>query len=237
MNIKIGFFLIYLGDFERDEISKKLGVSLAASENPQSTPPLLLRNLLPHGGVLLTPLRQSYSPGREGERLANFLTPFGRRGWEIPGRRGALLPRHPEKSERLFSAFPDLPSSREGYPLFLKRQRGEKAEESLNFSLGAGGRSAPLPPGISHPLPSKEVKKSAKRSPLPLHNLLHGESPPNSPATELLSRSGGGSAWRTSWPPLEGGDGKSLEGGEHFSPPAPREKWKAFLSPLPSLSF
>ena len=108
MNIKIGFFLIYLGDFERDEISKKLGVSLAASENPQSTPPLLLRNLLPHGGVLLTPLRQSYSPGREGERLTDFLTPFEGRGWEIPGGRGALLPPAPREKLRLSSAFSPL---------------------------------------------------------------------------------------------------------------------------------
>ena len=97
MNIKIGFFLIYLGDFERDEISKKLGVSLAASENPQSTPPLLLRNLLPHGGVLLTPLRQSYSPGREGGALDGLLDPLWREGVGNPWKEGSTSPPAPRE--------------------------------------------------------------------------------------------------------------------------------------------
>ena len=63
--------------------------------------------------------------------MADFLTPFGGMGWGIPGKRGRPLPQAPREKLKAFLGLPDLPLSREGYPLFLKRQREERAEESL----------------------------------------------------------------------------------------------------------
>ena len=81
-------------------------------------------------------------------------------------------PRHPEKSERLFLAFPDLPSSREGYPLFLKRQRGERAEESLSLFSGCRGGEV-LPPFQGFPIPSlQRGSRSPSSAPLSLFTIF-----------------------------------------------------------------
>ena len=186
--------------------------------------------LLPFQGFPIPSLQRgsrspsSAPPAGRGERLTDFLTPSGGRGWEIPGRRGALLPRHPEKSERLFSAFPDLPSSREGYPLFLKRQRGERAEESLNFSLGAGGEKC-SPPSRDFPSPpSKGGQEVRQALPSPSSQSSPWRESSQLPCDRATLPVGRGERLTDFLTP-SGGRGWEIPGrGGALLPPAPREK-------------
>ena len=151
--------------------------------------------------------------------MVDFLTPFGGMGWEIPGRRGALLPQAPrEKLKAFLGLLSSLSFLEQGVAFSRSRQIREGREKPLTFLWVLEGEVLPSSQGFPTPSLQRGSGSPPSAPPLPTWSaaLLQRELGGLPPSGRRLPRRRG-ERWVDFLTPFGGMGGESLEGGEHFS--------------------